>query len=57
LFEFFVGDEGFVFDAGLVGIDGIDGIFEDTSYFLIFMDAHADEGEDAKVRIQEFLVF
>ena len=57
MFELFVGDDGFIFDTGFVGIDRVDGVFEDAGYFFIFVDAHADEGEDAQVGVEEFVVF
>ena len=57
MFEFFVGDDGFVFDPGLVCIDGVDGILEDAGDLFVFVDAHADEREDAKVGVEEFVVF
>ena len=57
LFELFIGDDGFVLDTGFVGIDRIDGVFEDAGYFFVVVDAHADQGEDAEVGIQEFMVF
>jgi hypothetical protein len=38
LFEFFVGDDGFVFDPCFVGVDGVDGIFEDAGDLLVLVD-------------------
>jgi len=55
LFKFVVGDEGFVFDPGLVGVDGIDGIPEDSGDLLVLMDARAGQGEDARrVRMESW---
>jgi hypothetical protein len=56
LFEFFVGDHGFVLDPGLVSIDGVDGIFEDAGDLFVLVDPHADQGEDAEVGVEEFVV-
>ena len=57
LFEFVVGDGGFVFDPGFVGVDGVDGIFEDAGDLFMFVDAHADQREDAEVGVEEFVIF
>ena len=51
LFELFVGDDGFVFNTGFIGIDRVDGIFENAGYLFVLVDAHADEGEDPQVGI------
>ena len=53
--EFVVWDDGPVFDAGLVGVDGIDGILEDLGDLIVVGDAHADEREDAEVDVEEFV--
>jgi hypothetical protein len=64
LYAFYVHDPGFerviwydrsVFDPGLVGVDGIDGIFEDLGDLIVVGDAHADQGEDAEVDIEQFV--
>jgi hypothetical protein len=57
LFELFVGDDGLVLDPGFVGVDGVDGIFEDAGDFLVLVDSHSDEGEDADVGVEQFVVF
>jgi hypothetical protein len=44
LFEFFVGDDRAVFDLCFVGVDGVDGVFEDAGDLFGLVDAHADEG-------------
>jgi hypothetical protein len=54
--EFVVGENGPVLDPGLVGIDGVDRIFEDLGDLLVVADAHADEGEDAEIYVEEFIV-
>ena len=57
VFEFLIGDDGFVLDLCFVGIDGIDGVFQDTRYFFVFMNAHPYQGEDPEIGIEEFVVF
>ena len=57
MFEFFVGDDGPVLDLCFIGVDGIGGIFEDAGDLFRLVDAHADEGEDAEVGVEEFVVF
>ena len=57
LFELLVGDDGPVLDPGLVGIDGIDGIFKDAGYLFGVVDAHTDERKDPEVCIEEFVIF
>jgi hypothetical protein len=57
LFELFVGDDGFVLDPGFVGVDGVDGIFEDAGDLLVLVDPHSDEGKDADVGVEQFIVF
>lgn len=57
LFEFFVGDDGFVLDPGFVGVDGVEGIFEDAGDLFVLVDPHADEGENAEVGIEQFVIF
>ena len=56
LFEFVVGDDGFVFDPGFVGVDGVNGIVEDAGDLFIFVDTHSDECEDAEVGVEELVV-
>ena len=54
-FELVVGHDRPVFDPGLVGVNGINGIFQDLGDLLVVGDAHADEGEDAEVEIEQFV--
>jgi hypothetical protein len=55
--EFVVGKDGSVLYAGLVGVDGIDRVLEDLRDLFIVADAHADEGEDAEIDVEEFVFF
>ena len=51
--EFFVGEDGLVAEAGFVGVDGCDGIVEDTGDLFVIVDAHADEGEDSQLGVEQ----
>jgi len=55
--KFVVGVNRPVLDAGLVGVDGVDRIFEDLGDLFVVIDAHADEGKDAKIDVEGFVLF
>ena len=57
MFEFVVGDDGFVFDPRFVSIDGIDGVLEDAGDLFVLVDPHADQGENSEIGVEELVVF
>ena len=52
-----VGNDGPVLDPGLIGIDGIDRIFEYLGDLVVVGDAHADQGKDPEVDVEQFVLF
>ena len=48
---------GAIADAGLVGIDGVDGIVEYLADLVVVVDAESDEGKDAQFGGEELVAF
>ena len=53
--ERLVVEVGTVANAGLVGIDGVDGVVENFADLLVVRDTQADEGKDTKFGREELV--